>query len=67
MKYYRKLKQAQEENPTARWFYCDKKGIGGQTRWYCSRRILKKAQEQLEQKGYGADVAFKMGFNIFNL
>ena len=67
MKYYRTLKAAQDENPSARWFYCDKRGVGGQTRWYCSKRILKRAKDQLERNGYSARAAFRMGFNCFTL
>ena len=66
MKYYQTLAQAKANNPKARWFYCDKRGVGGQTRWFCSVRILKKAQAQLQRSGYTAEVALRYGFNYFN-
>jgi len=67
MKYFGTLKECKANNPQARWFYHDKKGIGGQTRWYASKRILKKAIRQLELSGYSVDAARKQGLDTFSL
>lgn len=67
MKYYNSLKDCKADNPDARWFYWDKKGIGGQTRWYCSQRILKKAAEQLQHLGYSIEAARFEKQNTFRL
>ena len=67
MKYFSTLKECKAANPNAKWFYHDSKGIGGQIRWYASKRILKKAQEKLSLQGYSSEAAAKMGFDIIPL
>jgi hypothetical protein len=67
MKYYSTLKECQAANPSAKWFYKDRNGIGGMTRWFASKRILKAAKQQLEKSGYSPEAAFKQGFNFFSL
>jgi hypothetical protein len=67
MKYFSTLKECKAANPNAKWFYHDSKGIGGQIRWYASKRILKKAQEKLSLQGYSSEAAAKMGFGIISL
>ena len=65
MEYFRTLKECQKANPHANWFYNDRKGVGGQTRWFASKRILKRAKQQLESKGCSIEAARKLGFNTF--
>lgn len=67
MRYFGTLKECKTANPNARWFYMDRKGIGGQTRWFASKRIINKAMRQLELAGYSVDAARKQGLNTFRL
>lgn len=67
MKYFGTLKECKAANPNAKWFYHDRRGVGGQTRWYASKRILKKAQEKLSLQGYSPEAAAKLGFDIISL
>jgi hypothetical protein len=67
MKYFSTLKECKQANPDALWFYHDRKGPAGQMRWYASKRILKKAVEQLELSGYSIYSARKQGLDVFAL
>ena len=67
MKFFSTLKECKAANIGAKWFYHDSKGIGGQTRWYASKRILKKAQEKLSLQGYSPEAAAKYGFYTIEL
>ena len=64
MKYFSTLKECQSANPQAKWFYHDFKGIGGQIRWYASKRILKKAQQKIDLLGYSSEALLKMNDNF---
>lgn len=67
MKYYDRLRDCKAAHPNARWFYFDRKGPGGKTRWYCSRRILKRAAEKLAESGYSPESARWHGFDTVEL
>jgi hypothetical protein len=67
MKYFSTLKECKQANPDARWFYHDRRGLAGSTRWYASKRILKKAVRQLALSGYSIYSARKQGLDVFAL
>lgn len=67
MNYFNTLKDCKAANPNANWFYYDRKGIGGKTRWYASRRLLKRAQEKLANFGYSVEAARKQGLTTIEM
>jgi hypothetical protein len=67
MKYFSTYKECKNANPSAKWFYHDSKGIGGQTRWFATKRILKKAKEKIAMLGYSPGALLKMKDNFVQM